>query len=276
MYTVYIYIYIYINTYINIYRYILYMIVYLQNYICLYIAHCEFWLPQPTRWLTATAGRQKQGFCRSVRAHIVLTKVTVLALCCRHIVCWFSSQRDYGNQMDYGDGDNGSWYFPPQLLLLTVTELKTAAQKKERLFCETKNSASERLATTCAEAASACCSCCCSCFLRSWSWCSSEEEASAAGRAGVEVTRMGELSRREGPSDTCGTRSGGETCSNILLLLARTRYLCRQLSRLQLSNHDLDVITAVQNTFWPIMENSVNGFQLLISPLYLPFILYSS
>lgn len=182
------------------------MIVYLQNYICLYIAHCEFWLPQPTRWLTATAGRQKQGFCRSVRAHIVLTKVTVLALCCRHIVCWFSSQRDYGNQMDYGDGDNGSWYFPPQLLLLTVTELKTAAQKKERLFCETKNSASERLARTCAEAASACCSCCCSCFLRSWSWCSSEEEASAAGRASVEVTRMGELSRREGPSDTCGTR----------------------------------------------------------------------
>lgn len=61
-------------------------------------------------------------FCH--KACFVLAKVTVLVLCCRHIVRWFSSQRDYGNQMDYRKGDNGSWYFPPQLLLLTVTELK--------------------------------------------------------------------------------------------------------------------------------------------------------
>lgn len=68
-------------------------------------------------------------FCH--KACIVLAKVTALVLCCRHIVRWFSSQRDYGNQMDYRKGDNGSWYFPPQLLLLTVTELKQPHKRNE-------------------------------------------------------------------------------------------------------------------------------------------------
>ena len=56
--------------------------------------------------------------------------------------------------------------------------------------------------STCAEAANACCSCCCSCFWRRWTWWSAEQGASAADRPDTEAPRMGELSRREGSSDS--------------------------------------------------------------------------
>lgn len=137
---------------------------------------------------------------------------------------------------------------------------------------------------TCAEAASACCSCCCSCFLRSWTWCSSEQGASAAGWAGAEATRMGELSRREGPSDTCRTRPGGETCgylplSRQQLQLESTLFLCLLLARLQLSDNDLDLQTGVLNTFSAFNHKHIwwilapHFFLLLL--VCLPFILFS-
>lgn len=116
---------------------ILYICAYIYKYVCteLYLVACILHTVifgshnKHDDWRPLQGDKNRVAAC-SVRAHIVLPKVTVRALCCRHIVGWFSSQRDYGNQMDYGDGDNRSWYFPSQLLLLTVTELKTAAQKK--------------------------------------------------------------------------------------------------------------------------------------------------